>query len=236
MYGALIGLATAGAGTGLSMYGADRKRKAMNAANAAYMDALDKEAGRVEGRTADDVQRYGDWSLADQADTDADIRGMLAAPQAEAVDPRAFMANTQQAIARGRQVAPVQGVVGVQPTTAQQQWGAAVGGQNQQKLGRFQRGMARDWSERKAADDQDAVMTERAIRRLLQARSRADVESRMQLDNMIGQLAWARQQRALQARMNQASGTGAEQMMYGQLLQQGGGTMMSMDGGQSSNA
>ncbi len=218
-WGAIIQAGTGIAGAGISAYGASRRAAAMRDANAAYEDALGQESARQERRTTDDVQRGYDWALEDQEGTGKDVEQLLASPAPEAMDPKQFLMSQQAAVERGRAAAPVQGInQGGQPTTAQAQWGQAVGGQNAERLDRFQRGMSRDWAERRAADRQDAILTDRAIRRLVAARGRADVVQREQLDDMIGRLAWARQQRQLQNRMNQAEGTGAEQMMWGQTL------------------
>jgi hypothetical protein len=197
----------------------------MDEANRAYEAALAGEDARTDAMTNRDVARGYEWAETDQEGTTGDIQRLLPLG-VESVDPRDFLMAQQGAVERGQAAAPVQGISqGGPPTTAQSQWGNAVGGQNADRLARFQRGLSREWATQRTADQQDSILSDRAIRRLMQARVRADLVQREQIDDMIGKLAWARQQRQLQNRMRQAEGTGAEQMMWGQTLGAAGQTI-----------
>lgn len=200
------------AGTGMQMYAADRKKKAVRGALNEYESALGAEDARQSRARQFDQQTYGDWATQDLANTQRGVTAELSAGEGLTQDPAAFLAQVKQTQAAN----PVQGLSAM--SGSQGTWAANTA---QTLAPQVQRGLhdtTRQWQATQASDARDAAMTDTAIRRLMAQRGRASYEQRRQLDEAIAQLAWARQQRMLQLKMDQAAGTGAEQGAYGSMV------------------
>lgn len=225
--GQIIGGIAALGGAGLSAYGANRRGLAMRDANAAYEDALNREDARRRGATLLDIQRSGEFAEQDRTAREGAVRGLLAAPDVSATDVNAYRANVVNPVMeQARSMAPAGGG----DSSPQAAWAQRASAALAPALNLSVNDQARAAQDRQRAQMQDAQMTDLALKRLVARRAVADWRERQEIDRMIAELSWARQQRQLQARMNQASTTGADQMAFGNLMTQVGGSMIGMGG------
>jgi hypothetical protein len=202
----------AAAGTGMQMYAADRKKKAVRGVLSEYEAALGAEDARQKRARQFQQDTYAGWDRADMANAQQQVTEGLGAGEAVTQDPTAFLAQVKQTQAQNPAQAPMP-AGGSQGTWAANTAQVAAPG-----MARSLHQTTRQWQDTQANDAKDAAMTDAAIRRLMAQRDRAPFEQRQQLSEAIAQLAWARQQRMLQLRMDQAADTGAEQSAYGGML------------------
>lgn len=207
-----IAAGMAAAGTGMQMYAADRRKKAVRGALSEYEAALGAEDARQKRARQFTQDTYAGWDKADLANTQQQVTDVLGAGDATTQDPSAFLSQVKQAQAAN----PAQ--VQVPTGGSQGTWAANTAQVAAPSMARSLHQTTRQWQDIQAADAKDAAMTDAAIRRLMAQRDRVPFEQRQQLSDAIAQLAWARQQRMLQLRMDQAAETGGEQMAYGGML------------------
>jgi hypothetical protein len=225
--GAGVGIGSSLIGGGLQAHAAYRRGKAMRRVLGEQEEAINREEALNQALMADDVARYGQWAAEDQVGNSRDVDALLGAGDQTTQDPTQFLAGVKQAQAAN----PVQGTAPL--TAGQAGWAANAGQMLQPGQDRFARALSRDWSTQKAAADKDAILTDRAIRRLMAQRDRADGEQRRELERAIQKLAWARQQRALQSAMNRAAAVGGNEAAIGGLVQGLGSSASGAIGGMS---
>ncbi len=223
MIGQLAGMAL---GTGLNMYGADKKSHALRGASRDYLNRLN-QLQRDHRAAALDAQ-MGYSAIGDQhrADLSTGVGNYLGADAAANTNP--FAASLASTATQAANAAPTAGSW-AQTGGAQSGVQSAVAEKNAGALGRSIEAARGGERQRQIGAGRHAATNQYDLTEAMRGNQMADLGQTMALRNAGIDQNFQIDQNALQTRLDNAGKAGDDQMMWGNLLSQGSGIASNMD-------